>query len=182
MIGLMLMILFGVNAVETKAFPPETHIQTTQKYDTTIEYHITTSELEPNSMYEIKVHTLGSIPTIFGVSLFEPKQYSTDTNFFDESNLQFHTSSKGCILSNNREECGEVKCFVTLLYMGRTVHPESLEKGVTYFITMKRGPLGLVGNIPILVLLGVLSILIALILARFILKHFESFSTIDKDQ
>ena len=177
--------IFAIEPVlqeKTISFPSETEIKTTQQYDTTLQYVIKTSTLQPNSFYEIKVHTLGSIPTIFGVTLKEPKQYSTETNFFDESNLQFHTSEKSCIILNGKEECGEVICYVTLLYMGRTIYPEKLKSGVSYIITLKRGPLGLVGNIPILVGLCVLCIVISLLIAFILLKYFDSFSPIDKNK
>ena len=162
---------------ETRSFPSEEIIKTTQKYDTTLQYIIQTSTLEPNSFYEIKVHTLGSIPTIFGVSLKEPKHYEKDTNFFDESNLQFHTNEKKCIILNGKEECGEIVCYVTLLYMGRTVYPNELEKGVTYFITLKKGPLGLPGNIPILVALGICCIIVSLVGGKKLLNYFDSLSS-----
>ncbi|BFU24461.1 hypothetical protein EHI8A_053750 [Entamoeba histolytica HM-1:IMSS-B] len=167
-------------AEENKKLIPDITIKNTQQYNTTFIYQINPLQLDKNSMYEIKIHSLGSIPTIYGVSLFQPKLYSTNTTFLDESNLQFKTNNNGCVLFDNKTECNPFICYVTLLYMGRTTHIEELNKGVTYFISMKKGILGLPGNVPLLILLGIICLLFAGFTTLFIIKFFTSLEKVNK--
>ncbi|EDR28713.1 hypothetical protein EDI_158410 [Entamoeba dispar SAW760] len=181
--SILLSILLFISlsfAEENKKLIPEIIIKNTQQYNTTTAYQINPLQLNKNSMYEIKIHSLGSIPTIYGVSLFQPKFYSTNTTFLDESNLQFKTDNNGCVIFDNKTECNPFICYVTLLYMGRTTYIEELNKGVTYFISMKKGILGLPGNVPLLILLGIVCLFFAGITTLFIIKFFTSLEKVNK--
>ncbi|KAL7719262.1 Uncharacterized protein QTN25_003631 [Entamoeba marina] len=148
-----------------------------QNYNSTVTYSINLNDLVPSSLYEIKIHSLGSIPTVYGVSLLTPKQYSTNNTFLDESNLQFKTNTNKCIEVDDQIYCNTINVYVTLLYMGRTTHPSILAKGVTYYITLKKGHWGLPGNVPILAGWVLCCLLISALLTFWIVRQFFSLPT-----
>lgn len=170
---LLFIALATAVTLEPVEMGPEEPLRMKQHYNTTRLYRINPSSLEKNSMYEVKIHTLGSVPTIYGVSFFAPREYNTNTTFFDESNLQFHTNNDGCVEHNGQVECKPFDCYVTLLYMGRTTKPSILNEEVTYFITMKRGALGLPGNVPTLIALAVVCGAISIVVAPLVVRYFD---------
>ncbi|ELP87099.1 hypothetical protein EIN_495540 [Entamoeba invadens IP1] len=169
-----LLVIFIVTQTKGQTLlTPETYIKVSQKYNQTLSFVIDPSLLLPNSKYEIKTHSLGSEPNLFGVSLYQEKHYTTNQTFLDESNIHFSTNENGCVKGVDMDHCEKFNCFVALLYMGRTAQADVLNKPISYFISLKRGKLGLPGDVPALIVLGIFCLLIAGALTLLIKRFFE---------
>ncbi|EDR29475.1 hypothetical protein EDI_275530 [Entamoeba dispar SAW760] len=150
--------------IKTYSLPPNTHVKTTQKYNSTTLYIINTQELLPNSMYEITLQILGNNQIPFFISLFELNSSQT---VYNETTLRFITDENSCVIYGEKEECQSLNCYVRIFI------PNNNLSEINYFIFLKRGKWGLLGNTPTIVFLGILCIIIAAIITYWIVLGIE---------
>ena len=152
-----------LTAVLGAVVPLDTPLLLTQTYGETTTVEVQTEQLVPNAAYELKSHSLGSVPALFAVSVGTYVNASAlvdTTTLMDDANVRIETDANGCLRSPSGPLCGTVPVYVDVFYRGRTTRPSP--PPVSYFLTLRKNIAGLPGNVPLVVTLAMCCVAAAL--------------------